>query len=362
MLLLLLPALALFAGTAGAAAPPASGPMSLDPIQVEIDRFQERIATTPAGDEESKSIREFATPLLAQSERALADGNRWFALSRLGFLWTNLEAADYRAGFSAELRGQMSALESQFEKLRPVLASFEAARPRLDEAPAVARAVAEVAFSELEGYFAASLDYGKATAPEYGLYYLGSAQAQIGLARFAAGLRDAGASYRPLVPRSVAREIAAVQDELIAAYVPPAAIDQHPVFIRISALLKQAEELDAAGLRYGALYKLLDAKMRLARLLQPQRKLGLAEAGRRGWEMQSRLAAGGVDPTLAELFVETALVQVADPDPAQLGPETAAAVFEDVLPLYFTVLGPAPPAPSEQVAETTVTLVRWPYT
>jgi hypothetical protein len=357
----LLPAAALLVGAAGAVAPAAA--VSQDPIQREIDRFQERIASAPPGDEESKGVREGSLPLLDAAERALGDGNRWFALSRLAFVWTNLEAVDYRAGFSADLRTQMSELEREFERVGPELARFgDAGRPGFGEAPAVARAVGEVALSELDGYYAASLHYGRATAPETGLFYIGAAQAQIGLARFAASLRDAGAADRPLEPRSVAREIAAVQDELIAAYVPPAAIDQHPVFIRISALLKQAEELDAAGLRFGALYKLLDAKMRVARLLQPQRKLTFDEARRRASDVQSRLAATGVDPTLAEMFVEIALVQVADPDPAQLGPETAAAVLEDVLPFYFRLLEPAPPAPSEQVAETTVTLIRWPYT
>jgi hypothetical protein len=335
-----------------------------DPIQVEIDRFQDRIAAAPAGDEEAKSIREGSLPLLDLAERALGDGNRWFALSRLAYVWTNLEAVDYRAGFSSELRGQMSALEREFERVGPELAAFaeEPVRPSFVEAPAIARAMGEIALSELDGYYAASLVYGRATASEFGLFYIGAAKAQIGLARFASTLRDSGAAYRPLEPRSVTREIAAVQDELLAAYVPPAAIDQHPVFIRISALLKQAEELDAAGLRYGALYKLLDAKMRVARLLQPERKLSADEAGRRALATKSRLDTSGVDATIAEAFVEIALVQVADPDPAMMGGETAAAVFEDVLPLYFTLLGPAEPAPAEQVAEVTVTLIRWPYT
>jgi hypothetical protein len=45
-----------------------------------------------------------------------------------------------------------------------------------------------------------------------------------------------------------------------------------------------------------------------------------------------------------------------------LGPETASAVFEEVIPLYAKVLGTAPAAPPEQAAEVTVTLIRWPYT
>jgi hypothetical protein len=337
--------------TAAAAEP------GVDPIQREIDRFQERIATTEPSDEELKSAHESATPLLALSERALADGKRWFALTRLAFVWSNLEAADYRAGYPTELRSQMSALESELARFEPERARFASAgRPSLDETPAAARAIAEVAFSELDGFTNASLDYGKATAADIGLYYIGAARAQISLARFVAGLRDPGATARPLAPRSLAVEIATVEDELLAAYVPPASVEQHSVFIRISSLLKQAHELDAAGLRHGALYKLLDAKMRLARMAHPERKMSSAEAIQRAEALEPKLRATGVDSTLAQTFVEIALVQSAESDPAMLGPETAAAVFEEVSPLYTEVLGSAPATPSEQAAEVTVTI------
>ena len=362
------PALALAAAllvpAAHAARPAAApAPAAADPIQREIDRFQERIATTTPADEESKGAREFATPLLALSEKAIADGKRWFALARLSFLWTSVEAADYRAGYPAELRSQISALEKEFAAFEPTLAEMRGAgRPSFAEAPAIARAVGEVALSELDVYYASSIDYGKATAAEFGLYYIGAAKAQVELARFAASLREPGATARPLEPRSAAREITAAEDELLAAYVPPASVDQHGVFIRISSLLKQARELDDAGQRYGALYKLLDAKMRIARLVHPERKMDSAEANRRAWALSPTLAATGADSSILDTFVQIALVQVADPDPQMLGPETAAAVFDEVVPLYFTILGPAPPAPPEQVAETTVTLIRWPYT
>jgi len=334
-----------------------------DPIGVEIERWETRIATTKPGDDDAKGIREGSKPLLDQAQKALAEGYRWFALSRLAFVWTNLEAADYRATVPSELRGQMSELESQWNRLAAEIeaARSGAGRPRFDAVPAAARAIGETALSESAGYYGASLDYGKNTAPEYGLFYLGAARAQLAMARLAAGI-EAEETAPPLVLRSVAPEIARVEDELLAAYVPPASIDSHPVFIRIAALLKQARELDAAGLRHGALYRLLDAEMRLARLRFPDRRLEAAEAQRWAAVAESRLAATGVDPSLARLFVEIALVQVADPDPAMLGPQTAAAVFDEVVPLYLTVLGPAPPAPPDHVAEATVTLVRWPYT
>jgi hypothetical protein len=342
---------------------PASGAAN-DPIAREVARWQERIRSTTPPDEESKGIREGSAPLLALAERELGHGRRWFALTRLAFTWTNLEAADYRASLPGDLQKQMAGLEREWERLGPELRAAKAGQgwPSYAGAPAVARALGEVARSEAGGYFDSSLEYGKATAPEYGLFYLGAAEAQLSLARLVASVRDTRPAARELAPRSVAREIVAVEDALLAAYVPPASVAQHSVFIRISALLKQAGELDRAGLHYGAAYKLLDAKMRLARLLAPERKLDAVEAARRAAAAESALAATGVDDSIARTFVEIALAQVSDPDPAMMGGETAAAVFEEVLPLYLSLLGPAPPGPPERVAEVTVTLVRWPYT
>jgi hypothetical protein len=349
----------------GAAAPEAvRAARPGDPLAAAVHGWQERIRTTTPGDDEAKQSREFAAKYLGHAEQALDDGQRWLALSRLALVWNMLEAADYRLSIPGELRTQMAGLEAEWRRLAPELgpSGAVATRPDFSGVPAAARAVGEAAWAEVSVSYAASLDYGKNTAPEYGLYYLGAAKAQLELARLAARLTAPAATGAALVPRSVAAEIDALETELLALYRPPLSVDAHPVFIRVNALVKQARELDAAGLHHGALYKLLDARMRLARLAHPGRALDAGEAKRQARRVEKELAAANVDSSLAELFLETAVFSAADPDTAAGGGEIAAAILADVMPLYTAALGPAPPRPPDPEPEAVVTLVRWPYT
>jgi len=335
-----------------------------DPLAAAVHGWQERIRTTQPGDDEAKQTREFASQYLGHAERALADGQRWLALWRLALVWSQLEAVDYRNSLPGELQKQMAGLEAEWRRLAPELGpeGAVAARPDFAGVPAAARAVGEAAWAEVPVYYAASLDYGKNTAPEYGLYYLGAAKAQLELARLAVRLTDPPPAGAPLAPRSVAAELDALEDEVLAAYRPPLSVDAHPVFIRINALIKAGRELDAQGLHHGALYKLLDARMRLSRLQHPGRALDADETKRQARRVARELAAAKVDASLAELFLETAVFSAADPDPAAAGGEVAAAILADVVPLYLAALGPAPARAPDPEPEAVVTLVRWPYT
>ena len=335
-----------------------------DPLADAIARWQERIRSSAPVDDEVREIRSGAAPLLAQAEQALAQGQRWLALSRLERVWTDLEAADYRSGIAGDLRGQMSELEREWRRLAPELGANRepGPRPAFELLPAAARALAEAALSQMPIYYDASLDYGRNTAPEYGLFYLGAARAQRDFVALVAGLPRRPANVPALAPRDVSGEIVAVRDDLLTAYTPPLSIDSHPIFIRISALLKEAEELTAAGARYGALLRLLDARARLARLTHPGRTISAEEAARRGAIFAARLDESPRDTSLQRLFLETALFSAADRDPTTGGGEIAAAIFEEVLPYFPVVLGPAPPRPPDPIAEATVMLVRWPYT
>jgi len=347
-----------------AAAGPASAARASDPLAVAVRGWQERIRTTQPGDDEAKQARQTASPFLGHAEQALADGQRWLALSRLALVWNLLEAADYRSSIPGDLRRQMAGLEAEWRRLGPELGpeGAVAARPDFAGVPAAARAIGEAAWAEVPVYYEASLDYGRNTAPEYGLYYLGAAKAQLELARLAARLTDPAAAGAPLAPRSVAPELDALEDEVLAAYRPPLSVDAHPVFIRINALIKAGRELDAQGLHHGALYKLLDARMRLTRLQHPGRALGADAARRQAQQVEQELVAAQRDASLARLFLETAVFSAADPDPAAGGGEVAAAILADVMPLYAAALGPAPPRAPDPEPEAVVTLVRWPYT
>ncbi|MEO8195257.1 MAG: hypothetical protein ABI689_00900 [Thermoanaerobaculia bacterium] len=231
-------------------------------------------------------------------------------------------------------------------------------RTALEPLPAAARAIAETALAQAPVLYDASRDYGRNTAPEYGLFYLGAARAQLELARFVAGLERRPAGLSPLSPRDVSGEIAAVRDDLLAAYLPPLSIDKHAEFIEINAQLKEAAELASAGARYGALLRLLEAKSRLSWLTHPGRSLAADEAARRGLEVETTLDSLSGDTSLQRLFLESALSAGSDPDPAARGGEIAAAIFDAVLPSFPTLLGPAPTRPPEPLAEATVTLVR----
>jgi hypothetical protein len=330
-----------------------------DPLVAEVRRWLAYVRDNPATDEQWKATRAAVEPALVQAERALAADQRWYALARLAAARAIVAPVAYLASLPAGPGRDLVALEAEWKRMGPSLTGA-AALPSLAGAPAAARAVGEAALSEVAVLYAASLDYGRNTVADSGFYYLGSAQAQLEMARLMAAF--GGVAGTPLPVRSVAAELRALEDELLGAYVPPASIEHHPVFIRISALIKQGHELDAAGRHHGALYRLLEARQRLSRLIGPARGIDAAEAVRRGREVAARLRASGADPSFGMLFVEAGIANAADPDPAAKGGETARAIFDDVLPLYFAALGPAPAAPPIQPAAVTVTLLRWPYT
>jgi hypothetical protein len=336
-----------------------------DPLASSIARLRTLVDAPGEVDAGTKQVREASAPRIADAERALAGGRRWVALSRLALVWGDLQAVEYGDALPQEARGQMATLESEWARLGPELTASgtAATAPDLAALPAAARALAEAALAQVPVYYEASLDYGRNTAPEYGLFYLGEALAQRDLARAISTLPALPANRKAIAPRALGFEIAAAESELAAAYRPPLSLDAHPTFIRIGSILKEARELDESGARFGALQRLLDARARIARLTHPARTMSGAEAERRGREIGERLAASATDSSLEQLLLETALFSATDPETAAAGGgEVAAAIFEDVLPLFPGFLGPAPPRPPEPKAEATVTLVRWPYT
>src|SRR5262249_5912304 len=151
----------------------------------------------------------------------------------------------------------------------------------------------------------ASLDYGRSTTTRYGLYYVGAARAQREFIAFERGL-PAPSPSKPEPPvRSIARELDALEDAILAAYRPPAAIDRHPDFIAASASLKEARELEAAGLRYGALYKYLQAAQRLPVARDSAGVADKLEA------FDQRIAKSPTDASIAALYLQIARADLA---------------------------------------------------
>ncbi len=321
-------------------------------------RFSELARTDPSTDETSVEVRKGALPVLTQAEAALGHGRRLLALSRLAAARTDLEAARYLRELAASRLVDHALFEAEWKRLggelRPHLARVGPAA--LDGVqPAAIRALAEAALPQVRMFYEASLDYGRNTMPEAGLFTLGAAVAQRDTALLCRKLSFAPDGRAPAL-RPLRHELDALESDLLAEYRPPASIDRHPDFIAASATLKEARELDTAGLRSGALLLYLQAALRIAALRSSPRPAaadGLSELG-------ERLSSGGVDHSIGRLFLETAQADVEAADTG--GGATAAAVANDVLPRYFAALEPAAPRPPQPPAKVTVTLVRWPFT
>jgi hypothetical protein len=334
-----------------------------DPLAQEVSRWSKLLRESASKDDAWIQIKGASQPLIAGAEQALRDGRRLLALQRLASARAYLAAATYvespAAGRVKDLRG----LEAEWTRMGGALRdSLGKPGPGALSAvsPAAARALGEAALSQVRVYYDSSLEYGRNTMPSQGLFYLGLAEAQ---REFVSFCRTLSPAVRPEPPpvRSLEPELDSLESELLEAYRPPASIDRHAEFIAASSMLKEARELDAAGLRYGALLRYLQAAQRLSLLRKTGTAIGGEALASRLRELDARLSAGGFDDSLGRLFLESAQAEVAGAAPGT-DPPAAVAVAGDVLPRYFAALQPASPAAPRPAPEVTVTLVRWPYT
>ena len=149
---------------------------------------------------------------------------------------------------------------------------------------------------------------------------------------------------------------------VLAAYRPPLSIDRHPEFIGVSSVIKEARELDAAGLRRGALLRYLVAAQRFAAFHPGAALPDSATLAQRLAALDSRVAAAREDHSIAATLLQSAHAEVETTKPGEVSP-VAAGIVDEVLPLYFAALAPAPAVAASAVKpQATVTLVRWPYT
>jgi hypothetical protein len=335
-----------------------SSPDTPDPLAAEIARETAVLKSLPDSDDMLKQLHDAAGPVLARADEALRVGRRLLALQRLAPAYTNVAAAEYLRALPAPAR-DASGFEAEWARRGLELTGSRPSAEGLE--PAAVRALAEAAIPQVKIFYDASLEYGRSTMAEAGLYYIGSAKGQLAFVEFARALREPAAGTAPRL-RSLAPEIDAFEKQVLAAYKPPASIDRHAEFIAASASLKEARELDAVGLRYGALLRLLQAALRFA----PPPGPGAADSAEIAREVESaraRLADGGVDHTIARIFLDAAQgdleASAAKPGTA---PALAATVVSEVLPRYFAALASAPKAAPRPDPVATITLVRWPYT
>ncbi len=355
----LLVALALAHPRAGAA----TADPSADPLAAEIARWSVFLKNNTSTDEFWVQVKDASAPMLERADKALHDGRRWLALQRLAAVRVNLAASESLerrsprerkddAGFEAEWARLGKALKADLRG--PSAGALDGVRP------AAVRAVGEAALPQVRAFYESSLEYGRNTMPDFGFFYLTSAQAQKEFAAFCRSLAAPTAGAAPRL-RALQGEIDALQRDLLAVYRPPVSIDRHREFIIANSTLNEARELDAAGLRHGALLRYLEAALRSAPLRQSQPALDTGTIAARLRELDARLSEGGTDHSLGRIFLESAQANLSDPAPAG-DPAIAAAIVADVLPRYFAALEPAIPEAPKVAPRATVTLVRWPYT
>jgi hypothetical protein len=329
-----------------------------DPIAAELAREAAAFkALPPDSDDLSKQTREAFEPLVVRAEDALRDGRRLLALQRLAVVYPNVEAVEYMSALPVSKRGEQGAFEAEWARSGPELTT-----PGVGGAgslkPAAVRALAEAALPQAKVFYDASLEYARNTMAESGFFYIGSARGQIAFGSFLRSLSEPGGG-RELRLRSLAPDIDALEHELLAAYEPPASIDRHVEFILASSLLNEARVLDAAGLRHGALLRLLQTALRVAALKTvPSEDGALAD---KVAALRARVSVDGVDHTIARIFLESAESDLAAAKPGA-PPTIAAGVVSEVIPRYFAAIGPAPRTDKRPDPVATITLVRWPYT
>lgn len=300
-----------------------------DPLAAEIERWSAFLESRPAEDK----LRQDTGPALARAEEALTQGRRLLAIERLVDARERLAIETYMGGRPAEQRKDLAAFEAEWRRMGgELLASPPATK---DLRPAAVRALAEASLPQVRAYYDASLEYGRNTMPEQGLFYLGAAQAQRENVELLHELSAPSSRREPPV-RSLRPELDALEAEMLAVYRPPVSIDRHREFIIASSTLKEARELDDAGLHHGALLRYLQAAIQFEPLRGSSPPPGDLAAH------EKRLSQGDVDHSLGQLFVESGQGQV--------------------LPRYFAALEPARPQEPGPAPRVTVTLVRWPYT
>ena len=335
-----------------------------DPLAAEIRRWSAYVQTNTSKEEIWEQVKEAVQPVLTAAEQALTDGRRLLALQKLAAVRPMLAATVYVGEHRGPESRDEAGLEAEWARMGKVLGSdLGATSPRAFDGvrPAAVRALAEAALPQVRVFYEASLEYGRSTMPEFGLFYLGSARAQREFAAFCRSLSFSASGLPPPV-RPLSGELDALETALFSAYRPPASIDRHSEFIAASSTLKEARELDSAGLRYGALLRYLQAALRTAPLLtaEPKPLEGAAlEERLRG--LEARLSAGGRDHSIGRIFLESAQADLAGVAPGG-SPTVAPGIAADVLPRYFAALEPARPQPKRPAPRVTVTLVRWPYT
>jgi len=331
---------------------------SRERLTAEIERWVAYVRDNPSQDPVWLQVKESSGPAIERARQALRDDRLLVALNRLASARTYLAGSAWVAALPAR---DSAAFEAEWTRLGRELGAAPTARALEGVRPAAVRAIGEVALPQARTYHDASLEYGRNTMADYGLLYLGAAEAQRTFVAFVRKLEWESPLPPPPI-RALDAELAALRAEMLAVYRPPVSIDRHAEFIGAHSTLNEAAELNAAGLHHGALLRYLQASLRFAPLRPAPPPIARAALDARLRELTQQLDRARIDHSLGYLFLESAAAELALVE-ADSTPPGSAAIATDVLPRYLAALAPAPPLVAKaKPAEVTVTLVRWPYT
>ena len=331
-------------------------------VEEEIERLR-GLVDTPAAAARPGTVKD-REEALDRVSTMLASGLVAGSLERLGTVRQRILTDRFRDSHRATTP-DIGALESLHEEVGNEMRRM--AEPRPAALPAVIRALVEAERARGWTYHTASLEQGRATGVEGGLYYLGEARSHMDYARFLQELPFA----EPGVPVPSLPGLDAfledIEAELLALYRPPAALGRHGHFIEASARLKFARELRDAELGPAALREALEARRGVHRLQSAGLDLDLDELAVQLDEHRNELESQDFDHSVATVLLESAewaLMNADDPrdDATSRMLADATIAVDHLVPAYLECTR-SPSTPETRAApRITVTLVRWPFT
>jgi hypothetical protein len=198
-----------------------------DRLGTEIERWSTFFRENTSTDELWGQIKGSVGPGLERVEKARQDERDLLALLRFTGVRENLSASAYLQGLPAEAR-QAAGFEAEWKRMGGVLqgALGKPSPNALDGVePLALRALGETALPKARIYYDASVEYGRNTMPDSGLFYVGAARAQVELAALARSLSVSKGESAPNV-RAIDGELRDLESEMLAAYRPPLSIDE----------------------------------------------------------------------------------------------------------------------------------------
>ncbi len=283
----------------------------------------------------SKDEQQNYDALLARAERAAQAEHVYLSLHILQNVAPVLGGYEFQQAKADIGKAGQAAFDEEWRRVGAVLTLRQrrlAAVPRPPlRLPLFVQAVLERSLTQVQPNYQASPLYGQQTSLEYGLFYLGLAQAQMDFATFCRRLEVAAAAA-PL--RSPASALAAMEQAVLDAYRQFDTPAQHSAFIRVNSLLKIAQDLTQERRTSGVWLQTLEARRALtAILVADAENQSAADLRTQNAAVRARLTQAGGDQSLGWFYWQMAEAALVTEDLKQ-----ANAILRHVLPDYFNAL------------------------